>query len=1153
MAENLTSQQKEAVTNRGGPLLVSAAAGSGKTKVLVDRLLSYIMDPYDPANVDDFLIITYTKAAAAELRGKIAAKLAERIAQQPENRHLQQQMQRLYLAKISTVHAFCSDILREYAYRLDLPADFRVADENECAELQMRAIMQVLEDAYETAESNDDFYAFIDSQGLGRDDRQIPEIVLKVHSSAMCHLDPQGWLNWCLSAAEVDNITDAAQTVWGQYLLGDLHNYLDLQIDALQRCMAQAALAFDMEKPVQLLAATIDQLKILRNANSWDQIHLNRNLDYGRLTFSKKCTDLQLIEQIKAVRESCKKGITNKLRSFSVNSAQALADLSLSIGAAKGLVSLVVAYDKLYKKLKHVRRIVDFSDLEHLSLDLFLGKSRTAPTRAAEEVGMRFREVMVDEYQDSNAVQDAIFAALTAKRHNCFMVGDMKQSIYQFRLADPGIFLEKYNSFAPTESAVNPEGRKVLLSHNFRSSGGVISAVNDVFSTCMSEDIGGLVYGEEEMLNEGIPHIPLPEPEVELYGIEVQEDTYAEESEFVASKIAGLLDGSHMVREGDSLRPIKPDDIVILMRSPGSVGGEFQYALERRGIRCITGGNADILQTEEIEVLRAFLQVIDNPLQDIPLLSVLSSRVVGFTADELAILRANHRCGCIYDALKADKSQKAVEFLALLNSLRKQSQMNSVSGLLNKIFVLTRIDSIYAAMPDGVDRMENLQTFCQIATAYESAGTNSLSQFLRHLDVLSERGYTAPGENSNTGAVTIMSIHKSKGLEFPVVFLTCLSRAFNQESARAQVLCDRELGLGLACVDSDNRVRYPTIAKKAISSKIISQGISEEMRVLYVAMTRARDRLIMTYAAKNLDGDIDGIRLRSGFSDMRLLTGDVSCPGEWIFTTALLHKENRWMIQRVIAPDAAISGCVMDVSTAGIPNNAVDILQKSLKFIYPYNYATEIPSKQTATQLKGRNKDTEVAEHSAPKLAPYRNWRKPKFICAETAGKDYGNLLHTIMQHISYDACVSEQGVMAELQRLTKDGYISSDDASVVDPEFICDFMTTPIGDKLRNATQVLREFKFSVLDDAEKYYTDVYNEQILLQGVVDCAIIEPDGITVIDFKSDYVTEETLQDKVEHYGSQVRVYASALERIYGLPIKSAVLYFFRLSKYVDVI
>ena len=309
MADKLTPQQEMAVTNRGGKLLVSAAAGSGKTKVLVDRLLSYLQDPVEPANLDDFLIITYTKAAASELRGKIAAKLTEQIALQPENRHLQRQMQRLYLAKISTVHAFCGDLLREYAYRLDLSADFRVADENECRELRENAMARTLEKAYETVDSNPDFRTFLDTQGLGRDDRLVPDILMKVYDSARCHLSPEDWLDRCVRNADVADLTDAGQTIWGQFLMLDLQQYLDLQIGAMASCANKAKAADGMEKPAELLSATVQQLKELRESKTWDEIYRNQHIDYGRLVFSKKCSDFDLVERIKAVREACKKGL----------------------------------------------------------------------------------------------------------------------------------------------------------------------------------------------------------------------------------------------------------------------------------------------------------------------------------------------------------------------------------------------------------------------------------------------------------------------------------------------------------------------------------------------------------------------------------------------------------------------------------------------------------------------------------------------------------------------------------------------------------------------------------------------------------------------------------------------------------------------------
>lgn len=1153
MAEKLTLQQQEAVNNRGGKLLISAAAGSGKTKVLVDRLLRYLTDPVRPANLDDFLIITYTKAAAAELRGKIAAKLTERIASEPENRHLQQQLQRLYLTKISTVHAFCADILREYAYRLDLSADFRVADENECFTLQAKVLEQLLDAAYDDADHDPYFCAFIDSQGFGRDDRQIPEILLKVYHSAKCHLDPEGWLEWCVSLGNNQTVTDASETLWGAYLIQDLHDYLDLQISAIERCVKKASSVDNMEKPAAILAETVNQLSVLRSCNTWDAIRSHMDIDYGTLRFSAKCTDLELIDQIKAVRDACKKGVGKKLRRFSDDSVQILADSKTAMCAVRGLVTLVKKFDQAYSRTKRTRRILDFNDLEHRMLDLLLGKSRSGVTPVAIEIGERFREVMVDEYQDSNEVQDAIFGALTHKRNNCFMVGDVKQSIYQFRLADPGIFLNKYNTYPNAADATDPEGRKVLLSSNFRSCGAVIEAVNDVFSTCMSPQVGGLVYSQQEQLQEGIPHCALNEPEIELYGIDVKEDTYREEATFVAERIHELLDGNHMVRDGDGLRPIVPDDIVILLRSPGSVGGEFLYALERLGIRCNTGAGADLMQTEEIKILYALLQVISNPLQDIPLVAVLSSRVFGFTADDLAALRGNCKQGSIFDAVLVSDLPKAKAFAETLSRLRSEAQMHGLTRLLQSVFSLTHLDSVYASMPNGAARIENLQSFVQIVSGYEAAVNGGLTQLLEHLAVLTEKGLITSVEQGNSGAVTIMSIHKSKGLEFPVVFLCGLSRTFNREDTRAQVLCDKQLGLGLACVDANNRVRYPSVAKRAIAAKMTAESISEEMRVLYVAMTRARDRLIMTYAAPSVQKELSDILMRMHLSDPLLLTSEADCPGTWVLLTALKYQE-RWSVRlvQVDVTENAVANGEMQVDCK-LPPDVVDRLKSSLSYRYAHTPATQTPSKQTATQLKGRVKDQEAAEDTMESAKQQHNWRKPTFLHTEHSGKTYGNVLHTVMQYIRYDACNDQMSVNREIERLVREHCISEEQAAILNVQHIANFFDTDLGIKLRASKQVLREFKFSVLEDAAHYNPEVQQEQILLQGVVDCAIIEDDGITIVDFKSDHVSADTIDMVTEKYRPQLLVYANAMKKIYNLPIKSAQLYFFHMNQFVAIV
>ena len=1169
MAEKLTPQQQMAVTDRGGKLLVSAAAGSGKTKVLVDRLLGYLTDEQDPSNLDDFLIITYTKAAASELRGKIAAKLTERIAQQPENQHLQRQMQRLFLTKISTVHGFCGDILREYAYRLDLSADFRVADENECREIRETVLSDLLDQSYRAAGENPDFRAFVDTQGLGRDDRLVADIVLNVYDSARCHLDPEAWLQQCANAADTEGLMDAGETVWGKYLIRAFFDWLDGQIHILQRCADLAARSENMEKPCFNLNATLCQLRTLRKAASWDEIAARKDIDFGRLTFPRKGIDADLAEQIKACRTACKKGLEKHQRIFCNSSEQVLKDLADSAAGTRGLIELVRQFGREYDRVKRSRRCLDFSDLEHKMLDLVLGKSRSAPTAAAREIGARFREIMVDEYQDSNGVQDAIFGALTAERQNCFMVGDVKQSIYQFRLADPGIFLEKYHSFEYAEKAQKGQGRKVLLSANFRSGGEVISAVNDVFRDCMSPAVDGLSYTEDEMLREGIPHSQIPEPAVEFYGVRIREDTYQEESEFVAQRISQLLDGHHVVRDGDGFRPVRADDIVILLRSPGSVGSRFRAAVEGKGIRCTSGGGTDLLKTDEIIVLRSLLQTIANPRQDIPLLSTLASPVFGFTADDLAAMCGKHKHGNIYDALLADQGEKSRAFLSLLNRLRQSARMNTLAQLIEEIFTETAMDSIFGAMEGGPGKRSNLQTFYGIASDFESVSRRDLTQFLEYLQSMEEKGLKTEGEEAG-GAVTIMSIHKSKGLEFPVVFLCGLSREFNRESLRAQVLSDKELGLGLSVADTVNRVRYPAVSKRAIAAKAVRESLSEEMRVLYVAMTRARDRLIMTYASRNLEKDIQDISLRYDISGGENLTRDVVCPGQWVLMSALLRTEAGqlhnlggkpgqtrgsdlpWQIEVAQAPEAPGCADVMEQSRTRLPDDELNRMKASLSFRYAHTAATHTPSKLTATQLKGRQKDSEAAEQAQEPSNVHRSWRRPSFVSDQTNAAARGSAVHTVMQHLDFAQCGSRAGIEKEIQRLTEKRFLTRDEANTVDVGWIENFFKTEFGRQLRNGIPHIREFKFSILDAAEGYGDGLEEEQVLLQGVVDCAIVEDSGITVLDFKTDYVTEDTLEAVSGRYRSQVEAYARALSRIYQKRVQASYLYFFRLDRFVKM-
>ena len=1178
--EKLTAAQRAVVENRGGPLLVSAAAGSGKTKVLVDRLLARLTDPKDPANIDEFLIITYTKAAASELRGKIATKLAEAIGEQPENRHLRAQLQRLYLAKISTVHAFCSELLREYAFSLDLSGELRVADEQEAAELRAAALTATLEQAYGNIHKDQAFQCFVDSQGFGRDDRAVPNLVEALYQAAQCHVDPEQWLNHCLAQSAVENREDAGETPWGKYLIGNLHACLEGQMVLFRDLLERLEEAPDLlEKYGPTLEENLKQMESLLACDTWESCRACLIHDFGRLKPVRTPSDPDLARAVKEVRKAVLGRIRDRQVPFAMDSREILRDLAAAHSSNEGLCGLVLAFARQYREEKESRKVLDFNDLEHLTLELLLGKKHTGPTWAAGEISARFREVMVDEYQDTNAVQDRIFRTLTRERGNLFMVGDVKQSIYRFRLADPGIFLEKYRTYKPHQEAADPEGRKILLSENFRSSEAVLAAANHVFAHTMCPQTGGLFYGEAEALRAGIPHETLPQPAVELHCLQLVEGAakYEVEAAYVARRIRHLLQEPAMISGPEGLRPVGPGDIVILLRSPGTSGQYYRKALENLGIPVVTDAGGNILTTSEISILRSLLQVLDNPFQDIPLQAVLLSPIFDFTADGLGRLRGTYKSGYLYEGLSAAAGagdSKAAEALELLESLRRQARLEPLTRLLDEIYRKTHLESVFGAMSQGETRRRNLRFFYESAAAFESGGRRDLPQFLDHLQRLESRGLRPEEGGAAGGAVSILSIHKSKGLEYPVVFLSNLSGQFNREDLKAHVLVDPELGIGCCILNQDNRSRYPTLARTAIRQKIKEESTSEELRVLYVAMTRARDMLIMTYADKSLLKTLqdlaDNLTPRSAYT----LAGDATCLGDWVLMGAMLRMEAAELFQQAGRPPEVLtdgypwrityetlmppqedSGGPQDVGQTLRPLPPPEELQRRLTFAYPHAASVGAPAKITATQLKGRELDREAAEGaggSVPRTE--RQFRIPEFAAPRTlSGRDIGTATHLAMQFIRYGACGSDAGVARELERLVQEEFITPQQAEAVNRQWIRRFFDTELGRLLMDSPDVLREFKFSLLESGGILSPDLAEETLLLQGVVDCCLMEKDGMTVLDFKTDYIPPEGSGGVAGRYAPQVRAYGKALARIWEKPVKKLLLYFFRTGELVEVV
>ncbi len=1171
----LTPQQKLAVESLGGALLVSAAAGSGKTKVLVDRVLRRVCDPDDPQDINRFLIITYTKAAAAELRGKIASAISKALAEQPGSRHLQRQLSRIYLAQISTVHSFCANILRDYAHELGLYPDFRIAEETESALWRQQAMEETLAGAYDGLDADPERRMFLDQLGAGRDDRTSASILMQAYDSIQCHPEPEQWIEDCLQALDLVDCRDMGDTIWGSYLMDDFSRLLDEQIEAMERGLARLREYENVEaKYGPVFWNNIQQLRTLRAAGTWDEVYRGRICDFGKLN-AVRGEDKELLERLRRPRKLCIDRIKKAQEVFSVSSEEALAELRAGAPVIRGMFSLVSDFTARYRAIKQRRRALDFGDLEHEALRLLYQRGTGELTPTALEIRSRFCEIMVDEYQDSNAVQDRIFAAVSYDGENLFMVGDVKQSIYRFRLADPGIFLQKYLSFRDVADAAPGEPRRVMLSHNFRSRPQILSAVNDIFSLTMSPDVGEIRYGGDERLCPGTDPAPVPGPFVELHCLDTAEVGENEsgrslEARLAAKRIARLLNDGTPVRDGDELRPAVPSDIVILLRSMRSQATYYLQALAEEGIEAVSDQSDDILQTTEVSVLLSYLQILDNPHQDVPLLSVLLSPLYGYDADAVARVRANIRRGDFYDALTSynEQSGEFAVFFEDFRALRVLARRHSADELVRMVCERTCLRDVFTVMDNGPQRLENLQTIYLMAAAFDPDGPGALHDFLEKIEQQRDRGITGAGLRT-PNAVRIMSIHKSKGLEFPIVLVCGLATRFNTEDDRQPVQIHPELGTACDVVDLDRRIRYPSIAKQAVLTKQRAQRLSEELRVLYVALTRPKDRLIMTYASPHLRTQLSSIAGQLTPDGPVSLSRSAGCLGHWVLMAAMRRGEAGELFAIGGAPDETVvaedpwvirlwtpsdlPGAPTDqrrVETGGepTPGNAFELAS----FRYPHEAATRAPAKLTATQFKGRFLDRETAEGASPAATREQSLRQPLFLrgTRPLSTTEQGTAVHLAMQYIRYERCDSPEDVAQELRRLVDEGYLLEQQAECVPPEKITALFTSELGRRILRAPEVVREFKFSILTDAQIVDPALAGEKILLQGVTDCCLLEEDGLCVIDYKTDRVKPGGEQTRAEYYRGQLEVYSDALSRIFQKPVQGKCLYFFATDTFV---
>jgi len=1301
----MTAEQEAAVKHRGRSLLVSAAAGSGKTKVLVERLLDMVENGDD---IDEFLVITYTRAAASELRGRIYDEILERLADNPDNRRLRRQSILCRAASISTIHSYCTELLREHAHLAELAPDFRVMDDSESGLLKTAVLENVLNAAYEEIETSGSFKALIDAVATGRDDKRLAEMIIDAHKKLQSNPRPRQWLESRIEefseilANEEHTVWDVSETPWGKYLIEKAKYRAGYWRDELVRLREEMRAYLDFDNAygpcIDESIASCDAFLAGLDAG-WDEAIRNCDIVFPRPK------PIGGYDDFKDVRNKCKAELAACTALLQGGSEEHFADMQAVSPAMIALMRLILEFDDAYLAEKRSRGTVDFSDLEHMVLSLLVDVETGEKTELAVAASTRFKEIMIDEYQDVNAVQEEIFNALSRDGGNVFMVGDVKQSIYRFRLADPTIFLEKYRragdggsggvggiggggsaggvgrtSDVSSAGVVGVGGGAggagagggvgvsaggggdavdtappslILLSKNFRSQPGILHFVNFIFGSIMSPSFGEMEYSEREMLvpgregdaeetgaeetgaeetgaeetgdavetggaekNGNIEETDGFWPGVEFVAIDmstIEKDEEEEnprktqiEARYIAERIAEMVDNGTEIPDGQGgTRRVDYDDIVILLRSVRGKAWQYADMLAEHGIPADIPGTEGFFESVEVNAALSLLAVIDNPMQDIPLAAALRGPVYGFSADELAEIRARSKNTNFYIALKqaAASNEKCASFLADIEAMRLIAPDMPAARFIWHLYNKTELLGRVGAMRGGVKRRENLLNLVEYARAFEENGYRGLFGFLVYMNNLREKGEEPSREESLKigNSVRIMSIHKSKGLEFPIVFIADGAKRFNFTDIHEPLVMHPIFGLGIKRIDRQRRIAYPTIARMAIQGKLAEEMLAEELRVLYVAMTRAREKLIITATFKDAGREIEKTsKLVRGEGPASVGTGEpgfapvpaqvlegMRSPADWIVAALLQGGKS----VKVVSGEGGDGGMVAvpggSGMTAGAESNraaeaesggnesvtesgeskvepsirameaealSVKMLRERFAYKYPYEKAPELPSKLTVTELKGRiydaydAGDAQIVEYSKQSGDDGKRpaYRRPRFIL-EKAGltaAERGTALHQAMQCIDYAKCGNESGVESEIARMRDEGILSEEQAAAIDRPKVVRFFESDIGKRVLRSQSMKREFKFSLLHPAERYYAGGGDDKILLQGIIDCFFEEDGMLVVIDFKTDRVLPGKLMEKAADYAPQIASYSSALESITGKNVTERVLYFF---------
>lgn len=1138
-----TASQQEAIVTTGQDTLVAAAAGSGKTAVLVERIIRKIID--QSVNVDELLVVTFTNASAKEMKHRIFNRLQEALNDAPHNEHLKTQLIKLHQADISTLHRFCLNLIERFYYTIDLDPTFRTASEEERALLLMQAIDDVLETIYEAAHPDD--MTLLLHLSSDRKDDYVRKTLVKLYNFAIANSHPSRWLE-AIAASYRDVSTDSSYfSSINQQINDELHQAVQLIKRAEDLCISPA-----LDTNLEYLQKIREQLEQFPESLE-EKFSFIQSIQFGRKPNMKKSDDpydKELNEGIKEYLAQSKKLVSNIQENYLYAPIEELADdiraMSVEVERLTRMTQMVI--DR-FSQLKRERKLIDFSDYEHFALQILIHNDE--PTEIAHMLKAQYKEILVDEYQDTNRVQESIIQAIK-RDDNMFMVGDVKQSIYKFRQAEPELFMEKYSHFKS-----GGPGKVIDLSQNFRSRRAVINNTNEIFSKIMDEKLGDIIYDDDQMLYYGAPYDDMSQhTELHLLNKEELNDIEYFASHHIADVIEQIIAQEEVydVKTGE-YRAAQYKDIAILERGFSSAA-EHMKVMKDRKIPFHVNSKEGYFQTDEINTILSLLRVVDNPLQDIPLAGLLRSIIYQFDAHELTALRSDCSVFLYHNLLSysvngedAQLKYKVKKVLADISDYREQSRKVSVKDLIDYIYNDTLLIEKFTLLPGGHQRQANLEGLLQKAEQFEQSSYRGIYQFLRFVDNILEAGKDFGEMNivsDEANVVRMMTVHASKGLEFPFVIYNNIDRQFNLMETKEQLLLNQRLGLSITFYDKMAHTTYPLAINQLFKTKIRNEQVSEELRLMYVALTRAREKLVLVGNVKDdkVIEKFQNVDVDKKMDDYYRLSA--LSPLQFIAPIAL-HDDS--IDVRMIRTLNTLENKATETAES-TKAEGVTWLQELKDYRYPYLSENLLPTKESVSEIK-KAQETDDEATAWTYINQYRlgkaTYDRPKFMSEEKkTAAEYGTLMHKVMQHLPRLNNVDSEDIKHFLDDLVNRRIISDEERPLINEKHIYQFTKTVLYDRLVHADEVYFELPFVI---GKQYITQSHPDQ-LVQGMIDCVFKYEGHYYFIDYKTDQVisrlgrtTEETLAELKLRYEVQMNYYKKTLEVILDEPV-TGYLYFF---------